>query len=131
MLGRKNFTQEELDAARSAVGAQLAAYRTLGAPADDVEVTHFNAMALALDRRFVHRLRGVTGKDGTPLNELELIADSLMNNDGVLQGNTVVTYDAARSVTGLKIGDPVRLTAGDFERLATGVLDELTAKYLG
>jgi adhesin HecA-like repeat protein len=131
VLGRKNFTQEELDAARSAVDAQLAAYRTLGAPADGVEATYFNAMALALDRRFVHRLRGVTGKDGTPLNELELIADSLMNNDGVLQGNTVVTYDAGRSVTGLKIGDPVGLTAGDFERLATGVLDELTAKYLG
>jgi hypothetical protein len=30
-------------------------------------------MTLMLDRYFVHRLRMVTGKDGNPLNEVELI----------------------------------------------------------
>ena len=47
----------------------------------------FNNMTLILDRYFVHRLRTVTGKDGNPLNEVELLSESLMNNDGVLRGN--------------------------------------------
>jgi len=46
-------------------------------------------------------LRGVTGKDGTPLNELELLAESLMNNDGVLRGNNVIRYAAEKTVVGL------------------------------
>jgi hypothetical protein len=36
------------------------------------EVLFFNNMALVLDRYFVHRLRMVTGKDGNPLNEVEM-----------------------------------------------------------
>ena len=39
-------------------------------------------MTLVLDRYFIHRLRMVTGSDGNPLDELELLSDSLMNNDG-------------------------------------------------
>ena len=35
-------------------------------------------------------VRGVTGKDGNPFNEVELMSDSLMNNDGILRGNSVI-----------------------------------------
>src|SRR3954447_18173453 len=76
MLGRKDYTPEELEAATPAVGETLAAYRALvdaiGRATDDPEVTAalgafephlFNELALALDRRFVHRLRVTTGKD--------------------------------------------------------------------
>src|SRR6266480_5712333 len=103
MLGRKNYTQEELDHAKTAVATQLAAYHTLieavGSPTSDpnaasaVEVFEplfFNHMTMVLDRYFVHRLRVVTGKDGNPLNEVELLSDSLMNHDGVLHGNNVI-----------------------------------------
>ena len=51
-----------------------------------------NSLVLDLDRRFVHRFRMVAGKDGNPLNEVELIVEPLMNNDGVLRGNKVVKY---------------------------------------
>jgi hypothetical protein len=76
MLGRKNYTREELDHARSAVDQQLAAYRTLveaidGATPDPrvtsaleaFEPLFLNNLTLALDRYFVHRVRMVTGKD--------------------------------------------------------------------
>jgi hypothetical protein len=45
-------------------------------------------MTLVLDRYFVHRLRVVAGKDGNPLNEIELLTDSLMNNDGCCGATT-------------------------------------------
>jgi hypothetical protein len=60
--------------------------RTDGSHAWTQTYTH-NNMTLVLDRYFVHRLRVVTGKDGNPLNEVELLSDSIMNNDGVLRGN--------------------------------------------
>src|SRR5205809_6580843 len=103
MLGRKTYTQEELDHARTAVDEQVAASTELVAALDGAtsdprvasaleafEPRLFNNMTLVVDRYFVHRLRVVTGKDGNPLNEVELLSDSLMNNDGVLRGNNVV-----------------------------------------
>jgi hypothetical protein len=142
MLGRKNYTQEELDQARSAVDQQLAAYRTLveaidGATQDPkvrsaleaFEPLFLNNLTLALDRYFVHRIRVVTGKDGNPLNEVELISDSLMNNDGVLRGNNVIKLVPDQSVVKLEIGDRIRLSAAQFERLSTAFLAEIEARF--
>jgi hypothetical protein len=143
MLGRKNYTQEELDEARSAVDQQLAAYRMLveaidGATQDPkvrsaldaFEPLLLNNLTLALDRCFVHRVRVVTGKDGNPLNEVELISDSLMNNDGVLRGNNVITLVPDQSVVKLEIGDRIRLSAAQFERLSTAFLAEIEARFV-
>ena len=143
MLGRKNYTQEELDQARSAVDQQLAAYRTLveaidGATQDPkvrsaldaFEPLFLNNLTLALDRYFVHRIRVVTGKDGNPLNEVELISDSLMNNDGVLRGNNVIKLVPDQSVVKLEIGDRIRLSAAQFERLSTAFLAEIEARFV-
>jgi hypothetical protein len=87
-------------------------------------------MTLALDRYFVHRLRVVTGKDGNPLNEVEPRADSLLNNNGVLRGNNVIKYTPDRSVTKLNIGDSIRLTAAEFERLSEAFLAELERNFV-
>jgi hypothetical protein len=143
MLGRKNYTQDELDQARSAVDQQLAAYRTLveaidGAAQDPkvrsaldaFEPLFLNNLTLALDRYFVHRIRVVTGKDGNPLNEVELISDSLMNNDGVLRGNNVIKLVPDQSVVKLEIGDRIRLSAAQFERLSTAFLAEIEARFV-
>lgn len=48
----------------------------------------------------------VTGKDGNPLNEVELICDSLMNNDG-LRGNNVITLIPDQSVVKMSRKHPV------------------------
>ena len=48
----------------------------------------------------------VTGKDGNPLNEVELLCDSLMNNSGVLRGSTVIKLIPDQSVLKFHIGDP-------------------------
>ena len=97
MLGRKNYTQQEIDQGKAAVDQQLATYKTLvravAGATDDEKVNSalesfkaqfFNNMTLVLDRYFVHRLSGVDyeGKDGNPLNEVRILCDSLMSHGG-------------------------------------------------
>jgi hypothetical protein len=134
MLGRKSYTQEELDNARTAIGEQLAAYKRLEAEAgparEAFEPLFFNNLVLVLDRWFVHRIRAVAGKDGNPLNEVELLADSLMTGDGVLRGNNVIKLVPEQSVLKLEIGDPIAIGAERFERLADAFFAEIEAKFL-
>jgi hypothetical protein len=141
MLGRKDYTQEELDNATSAINKQVAAYKKLAKAVDATadpkaaaaleafEPLFFNNMTLVLDRSFVHRIRPVTGKDGNPLNEVELLTESLMNNDGVFRGNTVIKYVPEESVLKLNIGDRIRLSAAQFERLAKAFLADIERKF--
>jgi hypothetical protein len=87
-------------------------------------------MTLALDRYFVHRVRAVSGKDGNPLNEVELMSDSLMSHGGVLRANNVIKLVPEKSVVGLEPGERIRLTAAQFERLAKAFLAEIEARFL-
>ena len=142
MLGRKDYTQEELDHATTAVNQQLAAYKKLADAVDGAsdpeaaaaleafEPLFFNNLTLVLDRYFVHRFRMVTGKDGNPLNEVELLTESLMNNDGVLRGNNVVRFVPDQSVLKLDIGDRIRLSAAQFEQLAKAFFAEIERKFV-
>jgi hypothetical protein len=143
MLGRKTYTPEELDHAETAIDGQLAAYRNLraaidggtaapevAAALDAFEPLFFNNMTLVLDRYFVHRLRAVAGKDGNPLNEVELLADSLMHNDGVLRANNVIKLAPEWSVLKLGVGDRIRLGAAQFERLSSAFLAEVRSRFL-
>lgn len=142
MLGRKTFTQEELDHGREAARGQLAVYHALreatdaaaapkvGAAVDDLEAVYFNASIVALDRRYVHRVRSVTGKDTNPLAEVEVLCDSLIDHGGVLTAGTVVRLVPEQSVLGLREGERIRLSASDFERLSDAFLSELERRCL-
>jgi len=129
MLGRKDYSQEEIDHAAATVRAQLAAFASLGAAKGSLEHVYFNNMTLALDRLFVHRIRPVTGKGTNPLNELELIAQSLIDNGGVFAPGKVIKYVPAASVLQLQAGDTIELTAAQYERLATACLADVQAKF--
>jgi hypothetical protein len=143
MLGRKDYTREELDQATRTIKQQLAAYKKLvkavNGAGDDPQVTAaletfepllFNNMTLVLDRYFVHRLRMTTGKDGNPINEVELLADSLMNNRGKFRGNNVIKYEPEESVLKLEPGDPITIGAAQFERLSKAFLAALDEKFV-
>ena len=143
MLGRKTYTQEELDHAKAAVSQQVAAYKKLvkaidGATSDpkvasalgEFEPLFFNNMTLVLDRYFVHRLRTVAGKDGNPLNEIELLSDSLMTGDGTLRGNNVIKLVPDQSVLKLHVGDPISLNAVQFQRLSKAFFAEIESKFV-
>lgn len=143
MLGRKSYTQEEFDHSKASIDQQLATYKTLvkavAKATTDKKVNSaleafgalfFNNMTLVLDRYFVHRLRMITGKDGNPLNEVEMLCDSLMNNNGVLRDSNVIKLIPDQSVVKLHIGDSIRLTEKEFERLSAAFFDEIERKFL-
>jgi hypothetical protein len=124
MLGRNSYETQEIESARAAVKKQLADWRDSGADGE-LESTYFNNALLSLDRRFVHRIRKMTGKDTNPLSEVEVLVESLMTDDGTFDAGTVVSYKPEASVLAIAPGDRIRLSAGDFERLATAFLDEI------
>ncbi len=142
MLGRKDYAKEEITNAKTSIDREMAAYKKAVKAVDagsdpkaknalaTFEPLFCNNMVLALDRPFVHRLRMVTGKDTNPLNELELLVDSLLNNDGVLRTNNVIKYVPEESVLKLEAGDSIELTASQFERLAKAVFADLEANFL-
>ncbi len=141
MLGRKKYKQEELDQCTGAIQKQLAAYnrpvkaidgtagKKVASALKAFEPLFFNNITLALDRYFVHRLGMVTGKDSNPLNG-ELLSDSLINNEGVLRANNVIKYDPDESVVKLQVGDPIKLTESDFERLSSAFFAQLECRFL-
>src|SRR5229473_1889849 len=87
MLGMKTYTRDHIDACRARVDTNLRAYREqVGkAPFREFEGRFFNDQVLLLDYMFVHRLAGIEGKDGNPLNEVRVLCNSLLLNQGKLQ----------------------------------------------
>lgn len=72
----------------------------------------------------------VTGKDGNPLNEVELLTDSVMNNGAVLRGNDVVKFVPEESILKLNVGDKIMLRAAQFDELSKAFLGEIQSKSL-
>jgi hypothetical protein len=87
-------------------------------------------MTLVLDRYFVHRLRVVTGKDGNPLNEVAVLAESLLVDGGTVRPSSGIKLDREQAVLGLAPGDPIALSAADVERLAEAFLGEIEARFV-
>ncbi|WP_404389386.1 hypothetical protein [Humibacillus xanthopallidus] len=144
MLGMKEYDGDYIDACRSRVETQTAMFREVAQAARDhgdadvsglegalesLESEYFNNMLLVLEGYFVHRLRGVEGKDGNALNEVRVLARSLMENGGTVMEDTQIALDPERSVLGLRVGEPVRLTLQQYTRLSDAFFRELERRF--
>jgi hypothetical protein len=124
--------------------AQLAAYRVLVTTAQEkvgagkssftsavesFEPLFFNNLVLVLDNFFVHRARGLEKKDGNPLNEVRMLCNSILQNDGMLAADKTIKFNPSKSVLKLQIGDEIKLTEADFVRLFRAFFDEIEAKF--
>jgi hypothetical protein len=49
-------------------------------------------MALVLDHYFCHRPRTLEKKDGDPLNEVRVLCNSLMSNDGIMVADKTIMF---------------------------------------
>ncbi len=137
----KKYSRDYIAACRARVDADLRAYRKqVGkAPSKEFEARFFNDQVLLLDYMFVHRLTGIEGKDGNPLNEVRILCNSLLLNQGRLQvdrlpgwpnsASTGMELPPEKSVLKLKVGEEVRLNEGDFVRLSKAFFAELEKKF--
>ena len=142
MLGMKTYTRDYIDACRARVDADLRAYRKqVGkAPSQEFEGRFFNDQVLLLDYMFVHRLAGIEGKDGNPLNEVRVLCNSMLFNEGKLQVDKLpgwpnsaggsLKLSPEKSVLKLEVGDAVKLSEADFVRLAEAFFAESEWRYV-
>jgi hypothetical protein len=140
VLGVKKYAKDYIAACRARVDGDLRAYRKqVGKePSKEFESRYFNEQVL-LDYMFVHRLTGIEGKDGNPLNEVRVLCNSLLLNQGKLQVDKLpgwpmsasagIKLPPEKSVLKLKPGDEVKLTEADFVRLSKAFFAELEKKY--
>jgi hypothetical protein len=132
MLGMKSYPQIYIDACRARVDAQVATYRKMVASGDvqeSFESVFFNNMVVVLDSYFTHRLRGVEGKDGNPLNEVRVLTSSMLENNDTMAAENTIKMSPATSVLGYKVGDPIRVTEQDFVRLAEAFFAGIESKF--
>ena len=136
MLSISRYDQSYVDTCRARIGAQNSAYDDLAKRADAsalaaFEPLFFNHMVMALDCYFGHRARAVEGKDGNALNEVRVLCNSFIQNDGVLMADTQITLKPDESQLGYRVGDRIALAAADFARLSGAFFAEIEARYVG
>jgi len=130
MLGRSSYEKEYIDACRSQIEAQLAAYKPLAATAGDFEPLFVNALILELEMMFVHRLRTKEGKDGNPANEVRMLCHSILTTGAVMTPpDGSIKYKPATTVLKIEIGQPIKVNIEQFKTLAEAYLKEIEAKF--
>jgi hypothetical protein len=88
---------------------------------------------------FVHRLTGIEGKDGNPLNRVRVLCNSILLNQGKLQGDKLPGWPNSagsslkllpeKFVLKLRVGDDIRLTEADFVRSSKAFFAEIEKRY--
>jgi hypothetical protein len=143
MLAMNKYPQAYIDSCRSRVDAQLDDFRTFVAAAKSneaknpsfdkalaaVESAFFNNMIIVLDSYFTYRTRAVEQKDGNPLNEVRVMASSMLSNGEIMMADSTIKLNPVKSVLKYEIGDKIRVTEQDFELIAKAFFDEIEVKF--
>jgi hypothetical protein len=136
MLGVKTYEKTYIDQCAGQLEALLAGYDEVAAAATafgssvgDFEGRLATSLVIVLDAFFVHRLRGVEGKDGNPLNEVRMLAESILHNDGVLAANSTIKYRPETSVLGYEIGATIAPNRRQIEELAQRYFEEMERRF--
>lgn len=128
MLGRKNYPREYIERCRRDVEAQIEEFNDLPPVTSTFARRLAGHLVIVMDACFVNRLRATEGKDGNALNEVRLLAQSLMYGDVVVDDSTV-TWTKDAMVLGLTKGDDLELTISDVDRLQRAFFAQMIDKY--
>jgi len=137
MLGMKTYERDYVSACRAKIDADVRVFKRSGAKG--LETTFFNNLVLKMEYMFVHRFSGIEGKDGNPLNEVRVLCNSILLNEGKLQVEKLPGWPNSAvaglklppdtSVLRLRVGDEVKVSEADFVRLAKAFFAEIEKKY--
>lgn len=92
MLSINTYTQEYIDGCRLRIDVQLSTYKALAAAANVLTGPDKPRLDAAIEafephffnNLFVQRSRTMEKKDGSPLNEVRVLCNSLLHNNAVL-----------------------------------------------
>ncbi|MGH2906943.1 MAG: hypothetical protein ACRDKI_09285 [Solirubrobacterales bacterium] len=136
MLAVKKYKPDYVEDCRGKIKKHSSAYKKFvkntgaGSSATSAfEPYFFNNLVIVMDSFFIHRMRGMEGKDGNPLNEVRMLSASLMDNDGKLAADSSIKYDVVSSVLKYEVGDTIKLSASDFSKLSKAFFAELENRY--
>ena len=129
MPERLTYTSDEVEGCRDNADSLLAAWGANEVEDATLESLVFSQAVIVLDAWFIHRSRDLEGADGSPMNEVRVVADSLVANGGIVRAEGPIHWDPQRTVLGLAMGDEVEVTADGYERLAAAYLTAIEATY--
>jgi hypothetical protein len=124
MLPRTGYDRHYVATCRESVGAAVEELRRVGAGS-----VAWNQLVVALEHWFTQRIPKVEGRDGNPLNEVRVIADSVIEHGAVMTVPKGIKLRAEASVLGFEEGEEISLDGDAFERLFDAFLAEVEAKY--
>jgi hypothetical protein len=129
MLSVKQFTKEYISSCKKKIKADTEVFKKLASPTDAFENTYFNNMVLILETMFIHRMRGQEGKDGNPLNEVRMIANSILNHSNKLLDDSTIKYHAEKSILKIRLNQEINLSSIDFIKLSGAYFNEIEKKF--
>lgn len=139
MLCVNSYPRQLIADCRSRIEQQIAAYDQVveltGGGGDAAaalarfDPLFFSNLLVAMDACFVHRSRTLEKKDGNPLNEVRMLASSIVADGGVMTADKSIKYDAAKSVSKIAVGDAITLDRAGFAKLAAAFFDDMEARF--
>ena len=134
MLARTSYDPSQIATARAAFAEMVEGWRSIAARSEAraraaAEAQVFAQMLVALEGWFVHRARAQEGKDGNVLNEVRLLALGVTENGGRFPEPGAVRWRHEQSLTGLRPGDPIRMTEALFSKLAEAFLAAMAERF--
>ncbi|MBS1861025.1 MAG: hypothetical protein JSS68_04865 [Actinobacteria bacterium] len=124
MLLRTGYDRHYVAACRESVGAAVEELRRVGAGS-----AAWNQLVAALDRWFSLRNPKVEGRDGNPINEVRVLAESVTERGAVMTVPRGIKLAPDSSVLGFAEGEEISLDGDAFERLFDAFLAEVEEKF--
>jgi hypothetical protein len=124
MLLRTGYDRHYVANCRESVGAAVEELRRVEAGS-----VAWNQLVVALEHWFAERIPKVEGRDGNPLNEVRVIAESVIEHGAVMTVPRGIKLGPETSVLGFEEGEEISLDGDAFERLFDAFLAEVEAKY--
>jgi hypothetical protein len=88
------------------------------------------ALVVVLDSYFTHRSRTIEKKDGNPLNEVRVLCNSMMHNNGIMTADKAIKMNPGKSVTKYQVGEEIKLEEAELLLLSKAFFAEIESKYL-